>query len=250
MIVIKTDEEVKFIRQACMVASDTLRSVRSLVKPGISTNELDAYIENEILAKGARPAFKGYRGYRHASCLSVNEEIVHGIPSKRVLKEGDIIGVDVGAIVNGYYGDVAETMPVGRIAKSAEKLLKATKECLSIAIKKAKRGARLGDISSAIEQYARSKGYNVVRDLFGHGVGKALHEDPLVPNFGRAGSGPKLEKGMTFAIEPMLNIGTGDIVTLDDGWTVITRDRQLSAHFEHTILITEGDADILTKGVI
>lgn len=247
MIIIKTEGELKFIRQACKVAAEVLKAADDLVKPGISTGELDAFIENEILRKGAKPAFKGYRGYRHASCLSVNEEIVHGIPSNRVLKEGDIIGIDVGAVVGGFYGDNARTRMVGKVSRSAEKLVKATKECLDIAVKRAKNGLRVGDISSSIEQFARSRGYSVVKDLFGHGVGKALHEDPLIPNFGRPGTGPELKKGMVFAIEPMLNIGGSEIITLEDGWTVITRDRQLSAHFEHTVLITENEAEVLTK---
>ncbi|MFA5104161.1 MAG: type I methionyl aminopeptidase [Candidatus Margulisiibacteriota bacterium] len=247
MITIKTEDELKFIRQACKVAAEVLKAAGDQVKGGMSTGELDAFIESEILKKGAKPAFKGYRGYRHASCLSVNEEIVHGIPSNRVLKEGDIIGIDVGTIVGGFYGDNAKTCLVGKVSGSAEKLVKATYECLSIAVKRAKNGAHVGDISSAIEQLAKSKGYSVVKDLFGHGVGKALHEDPLIPNFGKPGAGPKLEKGMVFAIEPMLNIGGSDIVTLDDGWTVVTRDRQLSAHFEHTILITGSEAEVLTR---
>lgn len=247
MIVLKTEDELKFIRQACKVAAEVLKAAGDLVKAGLSTGELDAFIESEILKRGAKPAFKGYRGYRHASCLSVNEEIVHGIPSNRVLKEGDIIGIDVGAVVGGFYGDNAQTKLVGKVSGSAEKLVKATKECLGIAVKRARNGAHVGDISSAIEQFAKSRGYSVVKDLFGHGVGKALHEDPLIPNFGKPGSGPKLEKGMVFAIEPMLNIGGSSIVTLDDGWTVVTRDRQLSAHFEHTVLITDTEAEVLTR---
>ncbi len=247
MITIKTEDELKFIRQACKVAAEVLKAGSELVKAGISTGELDAFIESEILKRGAKPAFKGYRGYRHASCLSVNEEIVHGIPSDRVLKEGDIIGIDVGAVVGGFYGDNAKTCLVGKVPRSAEKLVKATEECLGIAVKRAGNGSHIGDISSAIEQFAKSKGYSVVKDLFGHGVGKALHEDPLIPNFGKPGSGPKIVKGMVFAIEPMLNIGGSDIVTLDDGWTVVTKDRQLSAHFEHTVLITDNEAEILTR---
>lgn len=247
MITIKTEDELKFIRQACKVAAEVLKAAGDQVKAGISTGELDAFIESEILKRGAKPAFKGYRGYRHTSCLSVNEEVVHGIPSNRVLNEGDIIGIDVGAVVGGFYGDNAQTCLVGKVSGSAEKLVKATKESLNIAVKRAKNGSHVGDISSAIEQYAKSKGYSVVKDLFGHGVGKALHEDPLIPNFGKPGSGPKLEKGMVFAIEPMLNIGGSDIVTRDDGWTVVTRDKQLSAHFEHTVLITDSESEVLTR---
>ncbi len=248
MITIKTEDDIKFIRQACKVAAEVLEEAADKARPGISTGELDAFIENEIIKRGAKPAFKGYRGYRHASCLSVNEEIVHGIPSARVIKEGDIMGIDVGAVVGGFYGDNARTVMIGKVSRSAEKLVRAAEECLDVAVKRAKSGARVGDISSAIEQFARSRGYSVVKDLFGHGVGKALHEDPLIPNFGRPGSGPKLESGMVFAIEPMLNIGGSDIVTLDDGWTVVTKDRQLSAHFEHTVLITGSGAEVLTRG--
>ncbi len=247
MITIKTEDEIKIIRQACKTAAEVLKAAGDIVKVGLSTGELDAFIEDEIIKRGAKPAFKGYRGYRHASCLSVNEEIVHGIPSDRTLKEGDIIGIDVGAVVGGFYGDNAKTFSVGKVSRSAEKLVKAAGECLEIAVKRAKHGSHVGDISSAIEQFAKSRGYSVVKDLFGHGVGKALHEDPLIPNFGKPGTGPKLVKGMVFAIEPMLNIGGSDIVTLRDGWTVVTRDRQLSAHFEHTVLITDGEAEVLTR---
>ncbi|MCX5749402.1 MAG: type I methionyl aminopeptidase [Candidatus Saganbacteria bacterium] len=247
MIKIKTEEEIKLIRLACRVAEEVLKTAEKNVAPGITTRELDNIIETEIIKRGAKPAFKGYRGYRHASCLSVNEEIVHGIPSDRLLMEGDIIGVDIGAIVGGYYGDVAETFPVGKISKAARKLLSTASECLDLGIKTARYGKKVGDISSSIEQHAKRHGYSVVKDLFGHGVGSELHEDPLIPNFGSPGTGPKLEKGMVFAIEPMLNIGTSEIETLDDGWTVVTKDRKLSAHFEHTILITEDKAEILTR---
>lgn len=246
MIKLKTEAEIKLIRLACRAAAEVLKIAGKAVEPGITTRELDNIIETEIIKRGARPAFKGYRGYRHASCLSVNEEIVHAIPSERLLVEGDIIGVDIGTIVGGYYGDIAETFPVGKVSRSSRKLLAAAKECLQKGIKKARSGSRLGDISSAIEQNAKKHGYNVVMDLYGHGVGSELHEDPLVPNFGKPGTGPVLEKGMIFAIEPMLNIGTSRIKTLDDGWTVVTADRALSAHFEHTILITDGDAEVLT----
>lgn len=247
MITLKTDEELIFIRQACKIAAEVLEATEKIIKPGLKTVEIDNFIENEIIKRGAKPAFKGYRGYKHASCLSVNEEVVHGVPSLREIKEGDIIGVDVGAIFGGFYGDIAKTFPVGKVSKKAERLIKYTKEALNIAIKAAKNGGYVGDISSAIEQFAKSKGYSVVKDLFGHGVGRSLHEDPLIPNFGKAGTGPRLEKGMVFAIEPMFNIGKSDIRTLDDGWTVVTKDGQLSAHFEHTVLITENGAEVLTK---
>ncbi len=247
MIIKKSDEEIEIIRIACKIAAQILDDVEEYVKPGLSTLEIDKFIENKIEHYGAKPAFKGYRGYEHSSCLSINEEVVHGIPSSRQLKEGDIIGIDVGTIYGGFYGDSARTLMIGRVSREAEKLVKATREALNIAIKRAKNGAYLGDVSSAIEQFANAKGYSVVKDLFGHGVGRSLHEDPLVPNFGRPKTGPKIEKGMVFAIEPMLNIGGSDIITLSDGWTVITKDRKLSAHFEHTIAITDNGTEILTK---
>lgn len=247
MIIIKTDEEIKCIKEACEIAAEVLGLAGKIIKPGITTENIDNYIEQELVRRGAKPAFKGYRGYKHASCLSVNEEIVHGIPSARIINEGDIVGVDIGSIVKGYYGDTAATFAAGKITKSAKKLMATTKECLMLAIKQAKRGNCIGDISFVIEQHAARHGYSVVKDLFGHGVGKDLHEDPLVPNFGKKGTGARLEKGMVFAIEPMLNIGGSGIETLDDGWTVVTRDRKLSAHFEHTVLITDCDAQILTR---
>ncbi len=247
MIIRKNDKEVRSIESACQIAAEVLKMAGKLVGPGITTEEVDRFIEDEIRKAGAKPAFKGYRGYRHASCLSINDEVVHGIPSKKVLSKGDIIGIDVGTIIDGYYGDVAETFPVGEISKKAKTLLSVTRECLERGIKQCRKGKRIGDVSSAIETYAVKNGYSVVRDMFGHGVGKNLHEDPLVPNFGSPGTGPKLEPGMVFAIEPMLNTGGHEIETLDDGWTVVTADRGLSAHFEHTVLITEGDPRVLTR---
>jgi methionyl aminopeptidase len=200
-----------------------------------------------IREKGAVPVFIGYRGYRHATCISVNEEIVHGIPSKRILREGDIVSLDVGTKVDGYCGDTAATFPVGKVSKKAGKLIRVSKSALKAGIKQARAGNHLGDISAAIQKVAEENGYSVVRELYGHGIGSELHEDPLVPNFGRPGSGPELKPGMTLAIEPMLNMGGWKIRTLEDGWTVITEDKKLSCHFEHTILIQEGEAEVLTK---
>ncbi len=247
MITIKTEEDLIHIRQACKIVARVLDNLGENVRPGISTLELDGLAEKLILGWGASPAFKGYRGYKFATCLSVNNEIVHGLPSERVLEEGDIIGVDVGTIVNGYYGDMAKTFPVGEVGKKAKKLIKATKECLELAISRAKSGNHLGDIGEVIESNAKKKGFSVVRDLYGHGVGKSLHEDPLIPNFGKKGEGVELKEGMVLAIEPMLNDGGSDIETLEDGWTVVTRDGGSSAHFEHTILVSRGGAEILTK---
>ncbi len=190
--------------------------------------------------------FKGYRGYRHATCISINNEIVHGIPGKRVFSAGDIVGLDIGVKINGFCGDCAMTVAVGEISKKAQQLIRATKEALRAAIKQARAGNHLGDISAAIERVAKNHGFSVVRDLFGHGVGQDLHEDPLIPNFGAPGQGIELKPGMTLAIEPMLNIGTHKIKTLSDGWTVVTEDGSLSCHFEHTVLIREGEAEVLT----
>ena len=246
MIIIKTTEEVSIIRRACQMVAEVLEAVKAKVVPGAVISELDAFVESKILALGGKPAFKGYRGYTHATCLSLNEEVVHGIPNDRVLKEGDLLGVDVGIIVDGYYGDTARTWPVGRISSKKQKLLQATEETLELAIEQAQGGNHLGDISAAIYANAKKHGFEVVRELYGHGLGKSLHEDPLIPNFGEAHEGPLLEPGMVLAIEPMLNMGTWKIKTLADGWTVVTADGQLSAHFEHTVLITKGKPEILT----
>jgi methionyl aminopeptidase len=200
-----------------------------------------------ILSLGGEPAFKGYRGYKYATCLSVNAEVVHGIPGERVLKEGDMIGVDVGARVSGFYGDCAATFPVGKISKKAEKIIVTADDCLKLAIKRVRAGAHLGDIGETIEARAKREGFSVVRDLFGHGVGKSLHEDPLIPNYGVAGEGPELLPGMVLAIEPMVNEGGSEILTLPDGWTVVTKDGGLSAHFEHTVLVTKKGAEVLTE---
>lgn len=197
--------------------------------------------------KKALPAFKGYRGYRHATCISVNEEIVHGIPGRRVLEEADIVSLDIGVIVSDYYADSARTFACGNISKKAKKLISATKKALIVGIKQARAGNHLGDIGAAIDASARKSGFTVVRDLFGHGIGKCLHEDPLIPNFGRPNEGILLKAGMVFALEPMLNVGSHKMVTLDDGWTIVTEDKGWSAHFEHTIVIRDGNAEVLTS---
>jgi len=246
-IKIKSAEEVEQIKKACAIVAETLERTGREIKPGVTTKYLDSFAEKLIRAKSAIPVFIGYRGYRHATCISVNEEIVHGIPGEKVLAEGDIVGVDVGAKINGYCGDTAATFPVGNVAKKATQLLRTTKLALKAGIKQARAGNHLGDISAAIQKVAEENGYSVVRELYGHGIGKDLHEDPLIPNFGRPGEGPKLKPGMVLAIEPMLNIGGWKIKTLADGWTVITQDKSLSCHFEHSILITEKEAEILTQ---
>jgi len=247
MAQVKTEAEIEKISKACRVAAEVLGELKSSVKVGVTTAELEEIADRLFSKKGAIPAFKGYRGYRYATCLSVNEEVVHGLPGKRILKEGDIIGVDVGAIVGGYYGDNAETFPVGKISVEAKRLISATKNALYKAMAEARDGNHLGDVSFAVESEARKHGFSVVKDLYGHGVGTTLHEDPLIPNFGKKGTGMVLKAGMTLAIEPMLNIGASEIRTLEDGWTIVTADGSLSAHFEHTILVTKGAPKILTR---
>lgn len=246
-IKIKSAEEIERVRKACAVVSWVLERTGKEVKPGVTTEYLDSFAEKLIREKGAIPVFMGYRGYRHATCISVNEEIVHGIPGKRVLQDGDIVSVDVGAKLEGYCGDTAATFPAGKVKKKAAKLIRASKLALKAGIKQARAGNHLGDISAAIQRIAEENGYSVVRELYGHGIGSDLHEDPLIPNFGRPGAGPELKPGMTLAIEPMLNMGGWKMKTLEDGWTVITEDRSLSCHFEHTILIKEGEPEVLTK---
>jgi methionyl aminopeptidase len=213
----------------------------------VSTLELDAFAEKSIRARGAVPAFKGYRGFPKTLCVSVNDQVVHGIPSKRRLKEGDIVGLDLGAKWDGYYGDAAITIPVGNITSRAESLLATARKALSLGIKEVSPGQHLSEISHAIQRYAEGQGYSVVRAFVGHGIGTALHEEPQVPNFGPPGRGPRLKVGMVLAIEPMVNIGDADVEILDDGWTVVTVDGQLSAHFEHTVAITEAGPEILTR---
>lgn len=246
MIQIRNEKELAKIRKAGRILAQVFKEIKKQIKAGVDTAVLDQLAEKLLLKKGAVPAFKGYRNYKYATCISVNEEIVHGIPGRRKLKDGDVVGVDIGAVVSGYYADMAKTFVVGKPNRKIKKLIAGTKEALKSAINQAQAGRHLGDISAAIERCAKQTGFQVVRDLFGHGIGESLHEDPLIPNFGNPGEGPKLKPGMVFAIEPMLNIGGHEIETLDDGWTIVTRDRSISAHFEHTIVIKEGKAEILT----
>lgn len=246
MIILKSKSEIAKMRVACRIVAEVLQEVAQAVRPGISTLELDALAERGIRSRGAVPAFKGYRGFPNSLCVAVNEQVVHGIPSKRRLKEGDIIGLDLGAIWDGYYGDSAVTVPVGRIAPAIARLLTITREALYAGINEVKPGKHLSDISHAIQKHAETQGYNVVRTFVGHGIGTALHEEPQVPNFGPPGRGPRLKAGMVLAIEPMVNIGDADVEILDDGWTVVTADGQWSAHFEHTVAVTEDGPDILT----
>lgn len=248
MIILKSLQEIEKIRKACLIVADVLDAVRGMVKPGCTTQTLDEFSEQFIRTAGAKPAFKGYRGYPKTLCTSVNNEVVHGIPSKDVvLKQGDIVSVDVGAIVDGFYGDAAITISVGTITPEAERLMKVTEESLLRGIDQARTGNRLYDISHAVQSYAEANGYSVVREFVGHGIGRNLHEDPQIPNFGAAGQGPRLKPGMVLAIEPMVNVGASMTVVQKDNWTAITADGSLSAHFEHTIAIMPDGPWILTK---
>ena len=245
-ITIKSPREMDRMRRAGKVVADAKAVVSRAVRPGITTKELDQIAEEEILKQGAIPAFKGLYGFPATVCTSINEEIVHGIPSERTVLDGDILSVDFGAIVGGFYADSAFTMGVGTITSDAQDLIDATKEALNRGIEQVKEGARIGDISAAIQTYSEGKGYGVVRQYVGHGIGRALHEDPQVPNYGVSGRGPLLKVGMAIAIEPMLNVGTWETRQLDDGWTIVTNDGALSAHFEDTVAITEKGAEVFT----
>jgi methionyl aminopeptidase len=246
MIQIKTAEEIGRMRQASQAVAETLEGMRELVRPGLTTRELDRFAERRLRARGMRPAFKGYRGFPASICASPNEVVVHGFPSDRPLEEGDILSLDLGAEYQGYYGDAALTVPVGRVSPEAVRLLRVTEEALRRGVEQARPGNRLHDISWAIQSCAEEAGYGVVREYVGHGIGRAMHEDPQVPNVGRPGSGPRLQAGMVLAIEPMINAGTADVELLEDGWTVVTADRRLSAHFEHTVAIGDEGPEILT----
>jgi methionyl aminopeptidase len=246
MIKIKGPQEIVEQKKACQVVAKVIEAVAKEARPGITTLALDALAESLIREAGAYPSFIGYRGYKHATCISVNEQVVHGIPGQRQIQSGDIVSIDVGAMLNGYHGDRAMTVAVGDVSKEVKRLIRVTEEALSLAIKEAWPGKHLGDISHVIQAHAEKNGFSVVKDLYGHGIGKDLHEDPLIPNFGKRGEGPELKPGMVLAIEPMVNAGGSGIKTLKDGWTVVTRDGRLSAHFEHTILITEGEPEVLT----
>lgn len=248
MIILKTVDEIAVMARASRVVAETLEVLKGAVQPGITTDELDRLAEQEIRARGARPAFKGYRSYPKTLCASVNEQVVHGIPSKRVLKDGDIIGLDLGAIVEGFYGDSAVTVVVGQGSERNAHLVRVTEEAMYIGIKQAVVGHRLSDISHAIQQHVESAGYSVVTEFVGHGIGRQLHEEPQVPNYGKPGQGPRLQAGMVLAIEPMVNVGKAAVKVLEDRWTAVTVDGSLSAHFEHTIAIQpSGPPRILSQ---
>lgn len=246
MIFLKTEEEVELLRENNLLVSATLAEVGKHIKPGVTTLELDRIAEDFIRSHGAVPGFLGYGGFPNTLCVSVNENVVHGIPSDYALKEGDIVSVDCGTILKGFYGDSAYTFGVGEIAPEVEQLLRVTKESLLKGVEQAVAGNRVGDISAAVQAHAESYGYGVVRELVGHGLGRNMHEEPEVPNYGRRGRGPLLKKGMVICIEPMINMGTKSVVFERDGWTVRTRDRKPSAHFEYAVAIRNGEADVLT----
>jgi len=247
MIVLRSRREIEKLKAANRMVAGVLELLKKNVRPGISTAALDRLAEDEIVSQGARPAFKGYAGFPATLCASINHEIVHGIPSaKRKLKEGDIISLDVGVCLDGYYGDAAITVPVGKISPEAERLIEVTRECLMQAITRACPGERLHTLSYSVQEYAEKHGFGVVRDFVGHGIGTELHEPPQIPNYGRPGTGLLLKSGMVLAIEPMINQGTWKVDVLQDGWTAVTRDRKLSAHFEHTIAITDNGPEILS----
>ena len=248
MIILKTPDEIAVMAKASRVVAEALAVLKNAVKPGVTTDELDRLAESEIRARGGMPAFKGYRNYPKTLCASVNEQVVHGIPSKRVLKEGDIVGLDLGAIVGGFYGDSAVTVGVGRIDEKTAALVRVTEESLSLAIEQAQVGNRLSDISHAVQRHVEAAGYSVVTEFVGHGIGRQLHEEPQVPNYGKPGQGPRLQAGMVLAIEPMVNMGGSAVRVLDDRWTAVTVDGSLSAHFEHTIAIQpSGPAIVLSR---
>ena len=244
---VKSKEELATMRQAGAVVADILVHLSATIKPGMTTGEIDKIAREELKKRGAKPAFLNYHGFPGVICLSINHEVVHGIPSdKRKLSEGDIIGVDFGCVIDRFYGDSAVTIGVGKISTEAEKLIRVTRESLMMGIAAVKAGARVGDIGAAVSAVAEAEGYGVVREFVGHGIGRALHEEPPIPNYGKPGTGPRLKAGMTIAIEPMINLGTAEVETLGDGWTAVTKDRKLSAHFEHTVAVTETGYEILT----
>ena len=246
MIAIKNERELVLMRKACKITAAARALAGEMVRPGVSTKQIDKAVHDFIVSQGAKPSFLGYHGFPGSTCISVNNTVIHGIPGGYVLKEGDIVSVDVGAFYQGFHGDCAATFPCGAVSAEAEKLINVTKQSFFEGIRFATPGHRVSDISHAIQTYVESNGYSVVRSFVGHGVGAQLHEEPEVPNFGPAGRGPRLIRGMTLAIEPMVNEGIHDVKVLSDGWTTVTADGKLSAHYENTVLITDGEPEILT----
>ncbi|MBN1161191.1 MAG: type I methionyl aminopeptidase [Dehalococcoidales bacterium] len=253
-IVVKSEKEIEIMRQSGRIVAEILKILSEKIKPGMKTKEMDIIAESELKKRGAESSFRGYRGYPATICASVNDEIVHGIPGDRVLKDGDIVSLDFGAIYQGFHGDAAVTVPVGKVSAEAMRLIETTKGTLKRGIAAARDGASLGDVSAAIEDYAKSRGYSLVREYTGHGIGRKMHEDPQIPNtteppYGlQPGTGPVLKKGMTLALEPMLNIGDWRTRVAEDHWTVLTADGSLSAHFEHTIVVDDKEPEVLTGG--
>jgi len=247
MIVCKSASELARMRTANALVADVLGALKAMVLTGVTTLDLDAVAESLVRDGGAEPAFKGYRGYPATLCASVNEEVVHGIPSKRPLKAGDIVSLDVGVLLDGFYGDSALTVPVGEISVAAAKLLSVTEQSLERAISAVRVGARVSDLGHAVQHYVEANGYSVVREFVGHGIGTKLHEEPQIPNYGEPGQGPRLAEGMVLAIEPMVNVGSATVKVLKDGWTAVTSDGNLSAHFEHTVAVTAEGAEVLTR---
>jgi len=247
LIVLKSAEEIEKMAQAGSIVGEVLESIKGMIQTGMTTKEIELFADGRIKALGGKPAFKGYRGYPASICTSVNDEVVHGIPSSRRLKDGDIISIDLGVYYDGFYGDAAITAPVGKIDSDTAALLRITEEALNLGIENAIEGNRVYDISYAIQSHAEKNGLSVVRTFVGHGIGRELHEEPQIPNYGAPGKGPRLKEGMTLAIEPMVNAGTYEVRVLGDGWTAVTVDGKKSAHFEHTVLVTSGKPEILTK---
>lgn len=247
MIILKSSKEIEYMREAGKIVAYTHEVLREAIKPGITTQELDEIAEKEIRKHHAIPAFKGYHGFPASICASINEEVVHGIPGLKTLRNGDIISIDIGAVYNGYYGDAAKTHPVGEVAEEALKLIEVTRQSFYEGLQFCREGSRLSDISHAVQSHVEHHGFSVVRDFVGHGIGQNMHEDPQIPNFGNPGKGPRLTEGMVLAIEPMVNMGTYKVKTLQDNWTVVTLDNKMSAHYEHTVAITKDDPIILTS---
>ena len=246
MITIKNERELESMRQACKITAAARALAGEMVRPGVSTKAIDQAVHDYIVSQGAKPSFLGYNGFPASACISVNETVIHGIPGGSILKDGDIVSIDVGAFYKGFHGDCAATFACGAISTEAQKLIDVTKQSFFEGMKLATKGKRVQDISHAIQTYVESNGFSVVRSFVGHGIGRKLHEEPEVPNFGNPGRGPRLVPGMTLAVEPMVNVGTYDVKILKDGWTVVTADGKLSAHYENTVLITDGEPEILT----
>jgi len=247
MIIVKSKDEIELMKTAGVVAGEMLKDLRDVIRPGITTMEIDRWVEHYIVRNGQKPAFKGYGGFPYSACVSVNEEVVHGFPSKkRVLQEGDIVSVDLGSIYGGFYSDAARTYPVGKISEVHEKLIATCKASFFEGLKYARKGCRIGDISHAVQERVEADGFSVIRDYTGHGVGRDLHEDPAVPNYGRAGHGPQLVPGMVIAIEPMIAVGDYDVEVAANGWTAYTLDGGYAAHYENTVVITDGEPMLLT----